>query len=437
MDIRPSRIRSVWFVALILTLSCAQTRTNPPPETPTARGSTPTGALSASADSSGTISCSEEVTGPVPSEYQATYASLEARLTEKLDTLAALPESSGSEPYFGAELIPANGNRGDALLQPNALPAVNLYLDRLQTIGVTGVSIQVSDPLLTSPELDNFSYLEFFRQVVEEAHRRGLKVMAETGPAFPDPQYSKLQIDWSGLTAEEYFSDRKRQLTLIALEIRPDFLSLGNEPETEQLLTGLEFTPEDYRRFLNSAVAEIGGLEGLQLGGGTGSWEDPAYRDAFLQTEGLDFLDTHIYPIAGPATDFLDVVLQSAHLAAAAGRKVVVGESWLYKALPEELVYGASYASLYARDVFSFWQPLDILFIRMMVRMARAKGFAYLSFFWSGYFFAYLDYEQTPAGLSPVELIRTLNQAQYKNLAAGEFTAVGCAYRQEIRSAEG
>jgi hypothetical protein len=132
--------------------------------------------------------------------------------------------------------------------------------------------------------------------------------------------------------------------------------------------------------------------------------------------------------------DLLEVVRENADLAKAAGRKVIIGEAWLYKATPDELEAGISYQEVYMRDVYSFWQPLDILFLRTMIRLARAEEFEYLSFFWSGYFFGYLEYDRATAGLSSAELVRNLNRAQLQNLQAGQATATGCAFRDEIQS---
>jgi hypothetical protein len=378
--------------------------------------------------------CAEDPIPPAPDEFQPVYDFLETRLQEKFRRLPAAGDHPEHETFIGAELSVANGNRGEALLQPSALPAVRLYLDRLQAAGATGVTIQISDPLLTALDVDSLAYLEFFRQAVDEAHARNMRVLVETGPVFPDPEFSNVTVDWSQIHAEEYFEKRKLQLVVIAREVKPDYLSLGNEPGTEQRLTGLDFTPEEYRQFLARTVAEIGSPPDMLLGGGTGSWEDPAFRDAFLQTEGLQFLNIHVYPIVTPQLDLLEVVRENADLAKAAGRKVIIGEAWLYKATPDELEAGISYQEVYMRDVYSFWQPLDILFLRTMIRLARAEEFEYLSFFWSGYFFGYLEYDRATAGLSSAELVRNLNRAQLQNLQAGQATATGCAFRDEIQS---
>jgi len=53
----------------------------------------------------------------------------------------------------------------------------------------------------------------------------------------------------------------------------------------------------------------------------------------------------------------------------------------------------------------------------------------YVSFFWCGFFFSYLEYDETIRDLSPVELYLRLNQAQYANIVAGTLTETGRAYQ--------
>jgi len=171
---------------------------------------------------------------PVPDEYRALYAELEEALNTFQDYLAAHWDGATGSTVFGAELLVANGNRGDVLLQPVTMDAVRLYLDRMQGLGIGGVSVEISYPLLRPDFPRSSDYLEFFREVAQEVHRRGLKLLVESGPVFPDPQYSQVQVDFSGLTVETYFQTRSEQLQLIAREVRPDYLAIGGEPATDR-----------------------------------------------------------------------------------------------------------------------------------------------------------------------------------------------------------
>jgi hypothetical protein len=56
----------------------------------------------------------------------------------------------------------------------------------------------------------------------------------------------------------------------------------------------------------------------------------------------------------------------------------------------------------------------------------------YLWFFWSDFFFGYLDFSDAARNLSALELYRSLNQTQYANLRAGLLSQTGQAYRDLI-----
>ena len=73
-----------------------------------------------------------------------------------------------------------------------------------------------------------------------------------------------------------------------------------------------------------------------------------------------------------------------------------MSEAWLYKVRDGELPWnGPLLTDILARDVFSFWEPLDRRYVEVLVRLAVAKGFAFVSLFWSKYLFSYLDYADT------------------------------------------
>jgi hypothetical protein len=367
-------------------------------------------------------------TAPVPEEYQALYASLEGSLDSFSDYLSQHWDGSTGSTVFAAELLVANGNRGDALLQPATMVSVSLYLDRLQELGVQGVTVAISFPLLSPDFPRSAEYLRFFQGVAQEVHRRGLKLLVETGPVFPDPQYSGVQVDFSRFTTQSYFQAKREQLLLIAREVQPDYLSISGEPTTEQTLTGLSFSPAEYAAFAQETADAIDRSAGILVGAGAGTWEDPAYIRAFVADTSLDFINMHVYPLRSTSADYLLRAVDMAELARASGKKLVMDESWLYKASPSDV--GKPYQEIFPRDVFSFWEPLDIRFIEAIAGLAHYEGFEYVSLFWTNYFFSYLDYDETPKNLSPLELMNRANQAASTSILAGTFSGTGQAFQQ-------
>jgi hypothetical protein len=203
-------------------------------------------------------------------------------------------------------------------------------------------------------------------------------------------------------------------------------------------LTRLRTTPAAWSNFISSTLKNIDHSSGILLGAGTGTWENSSYIKTILSMPGLDYLDyidLHIYPLNQDGA-WLDLALKWANDARAAGKKVTVRESWLYKALFEELGSGGmgNAELMMNRDFYSFWSPLDIRFVRDMIDLADAAKMDFFSFFWTRNFFAYLDYDKTPGNLSTLELNRLINQAGLKNMQKGILSPLGQYFQGKLTS---
>ena len=67
--------------------------------------------------------------------------------------------------------------------------------------------------------------------------------------------------------------------------------------------------------------------------------------------------------------------------------------------------------------------------MRVLGKLARAKGFELISPFWSRYFFSYLPYgEAAQQALAPHALMKQANQAAFAALLANRTTETGRAY---------
>jgi hypothetical protein len=78
----------------------------------------------------------------------------------------------------------------------------------------------------------------------------------------------------------------------------------------------------------------------------------------------------------------------------------------------------AAAPALFGRDVFSFWEPLDARFVTTIVKFSHAMKIDFTSFFWSRYFFGYVEYSDQIGRLPPGELFRLANQAAARNMTA-------------------
>ena len=368
----------------------------------------------------------------VPSEHWELYRALETRLTEFEGRLSKLPKpDKETDVVFGAELLTANGHRGEQLLSPQAFDGNVVYLDKLQEIGIRAVKVAIPYPLLMPRFPRSKEYTAFYARLAQEIHRRGMKMHVGCGVMFPQSEFTtvpKELLDYSKLTVDEFFEQRKRQVEIIAGECSPDYLTIANEPSTERKLTGLDLTPAGYVGYIGETVRKIR-RPGMVICAGAGSWDNPAYAQAFVAIPDLDCLDLHFYPID---STYQASLIQLIDPARRNQKRVIIGEAWLYKSLNAS-GSEATWAPTFGLDVFSFWQTLDQRFIEDMVRLARNGGVEQISFFWSKYFFGYDDYDEKTRRLEPGVLLKLGNQAAWKAIQDGQLSVAGRTYQRLIK----
>ncbi|MBN1382794.1 MAG: hypothetical protein JXA41_14070 [Deltaproteobacteria bacterium] len=184
--------------------------------------------------------CCANEADKVPEDYEDLYRKLEMVMEGELSGLK-MPETRRVErmPLISADLLVANANRGPALLSPDTIPTLRLSLDRFKEIGIQSVKFALHYPLLR-PDFPHASdYLSFYKQVVEEAHARGIKVMPHVTVLFADTPFSPFKDIYGGINLERFKREYRDMIHLIVRELQPDFLTLLTEPDTHAKLTGL------------------------------------------------------------------------------------------------------------------------------------------------------------------------------------------------------
>jgi len=354
----------------------------------------------------------------VPAEYADLYATLDGRLKAIDGYISSRWNRQKHEVVFSAELLTANSNQGEALLREQAWQSVLLNLDRYQLLGVGAVKVAVTYPILIPAFPRSAEYLDFYKRLSQELKRRNLKFLAQMTATFRELVFSSVPVApyYAGLTHERYRREKRQQAEIIIRELRPDYLTVENEPQTQAQNTGLTV---NVQTFTDLVEYILNGLDrqGVLVGAGTGTWDDLAYTQALARTS-VDYIDMHIYPVTG---DFvIDKAFRIAEITRRAGKRLVVGEAWLYKARERELggPAVASAPGLFARDVYSFWEPLDIRFLTSMVKLAHYTKADFVSFFWARHFFGYVDYSDATRRLPPAELFRLANVAAARNMQA-------------------
>jgi hypothetical protein len=239
-------------------------------------------------------------------------------------------------------------------------------------------------------------------------------------------------VDWTTYNVTTFLQGIQDQLLVIAHDIKPDYLTLANEPTTEEGLTGFTITPAVWSAFISSTLKKIDRSSGLLIGAGTGTWEDPAYINTLYNMPGLDYIDLHIYALNTDGT-LLTRALTWATQARAAGKKVTVSEAWLWKAAPAELGGGVAVSdTIMNRDVYSFWSPLDERFFQDIIGLADATNMDFVSFFWTRNLLSYLDYNNATKSLATAEYNREINQASLTAVQNGTESLLGQYLQDEL-----
>jgi hypothetical protein len=384
---------------------------------------------------------------PVPTQYQPLYAALNGQLDQFAAELAVDLKATSAHPnlvtasqtLFSAELPTSIGNCALNPPKPGAWQNLLLALDALHSLGVDAVTVRVAFPLLY-PEFHAsrstyLAFLSFYRRLAAEVHTRGLKLLIKNTPAFADVHDREMGLRpfyRSFRDVRGYVRARAKMAGIIAKELRPDYLTLISEPDTEQTHTGHPVDQPNQAFVLAKTmlqeVRRTGGNR-IQVGAGVGSWH-PRYDllvSLFASLPGIDFIDVHVYPVSRP---FLERLWHIRQIADSFGKRIALSEVWLYKGVPEEFPHtGASSNLVFQRDGHCFWSSLDSKFLRLMAKFAERSDAVILSPFWSKYLFAYAP-EGTPLDLPFDELTGTINRAAAEAMLRGEHTATGKAYME-------
>jgi len=358
-----------------------------------------------------------------PIRYGDLYSALDTKLNSILSHIDAQWTGTIHNVCYAVELIAANGHRGEELLKPESIQAITLMLDRLKALGIRGVKVAVKYPLLKPDFPNSKGYLNFYTKVSQEVKARNLILYVATTAAFRDPSFTTLRVDYTGLTFQQFKKELRQQVETVIANMQPDYLTFANEPETEAMNTGLEFSVQNMREL---AEYVLNGLDrkGALIGAGAGTWDKIEYFQSLSQIPSLDYLDMHIYPIN---SDFvIDKTIRIARIAKDSGKRLLLSETWLYKVWDGELgTATAAAAELFARDVFSFWSPLDQKFIEAMVKLSHLLKIDLCSFFWMQYFYAYIEYDEQKDAMKPSQLFALVNAEAAKNIYSNTLSPTG------------
>ncbi len=372
----------------------------------------------------------------VPAEFRPLYSELSGELGTAEKEVSALPGGGGCALSAPA-LFPASSyfTQYSAPGTP-AWDGMLGMLDRLRALGAGGVSVMISFPDLTPEVRDPGPVLRFYEALAAEVRKRGMKLLVEQfvyPPSTPAPASRFVAGLKRQQDPERTFLDmKKRETELILARIRPDYLSVVTEPETNDRFLGFSIPPADYAAWLRDLLADVSaaGIKGgTRIGAGSGIWESPEYVDAFSKVKGLDYIDLHFYPLRLGTTDYTAALLAAMDRVKRAdpAKGLVISEAWLYKHGAGE-PGGVFDTEAYGRNAYGFWEPLDARFLSLLELIGRKEGVALITPYFPQYFFYSAGHDHAGRPAWPACLPGEWKMAEAAR--PGEMTPLGLAYKK-------
>ncbi len=376
----------------------------------------------------------------MPALYQDLYNLLTTQIGTFDSTVKASWNGAPSGVLYTPQLQSANSNEYTNLLAPYYYTQLVLVeLDGLRALGSQGVTVHIDFPILYQPfYVSNPSqyqqFVNFYRQLAVDIHARGMKMVVEAtvGQPFAGNLAGAFTAFYKTLSWTAYLNARAQNTVNIAQLVQPDYMTVITEPDTESTYAYQPNvnTVSGSTQLLQTILTAVNaaGVKNLEIGAGAGTWiaNFPQYMQSFAGTS-VNFVDMHIYPVNH--SDLMNVIAAVATIQAA-GKRPSISEAWEYKVRDNELGV-LSTTQLYARDPFSFWEPVDIQFLQALSDFANSAHLVFLSPFWSHYFSAYLDYNV--AGLLPdATILQNSYTATASALAVGTITPTGRAWLNRV-----
>jgi len=366
---------------------------------------------------------------PVPAQYQNLFTTIQTQLSGAQQTVDGLPAHANPAMVYGAALLFADGNRGTQLLAPETLPEVRQEIDTLASLGVEGVSIQVSFPLLLPSTASSARYVAFYEQVARDVASKHMILSVEENPVLVGTPFAvSADVSFAGLTDATYAQEQAQMAQIIVDDLHPAYLSLMTEPDTYATYIGLPDLNQP------AASASVVALEvqlikrgRTLLGAGAGSWSSTQF-DQDYATTGVNYIDLHVYPtepqfVANAVTDVAEA--KEAHL------PVVMDEFYLF---PSVVFDGQGTIQKHEIEPFSWLNPLETQFLQTFTEFAQKEGIRYVDAFDSNDLIAKITWQPGDDTTSLAAVDQIYDPVLKADLAKGNVSEVGRAYATMIRS---
>jgi hypothetical protein len=351
---------------------------------------------------------------------------------------------SASSTAMGAELDTVQGDKGYSLLTTSHMQLVSTQIARYKQLGVQSVMLAIGFPTLC-PQFfqsigaaDDFTkFSNFYQQVIQQCHAAGMQVLVESHPLFPSPsssavfsqQASKFTRLLSAANFQKYMAAHNASIAAL----NPDCISIVAEPNTDVAWTGQAAynSPSAMATLVGASASAISAVSSkILVAAGAPSWMTKAqeFDTALYAVNGLGAIDIHTYFTGANDLVTATSLADQAH---ANGKQVVVSECWPSKAgsgTPPSAPIGLGQATLSrAVSSFSFWQPLDAIYIYLWFIWCNVENPQIFCFSYSNLLFAYLNYSQVRS-LSDAQIILDAQAAANQATVSGQPSSTGLYY---------
>jgi len=365
----------------------------------------------------------------VPKKHQVLYTQLQGQVAA---FASQIPGASGPGSVLrGAAWTAAGCDPAPTLLDDLRRQRALRELDALQRAGVQLVTLEVCYPLLSEQFQEPRPTLEHYANLANAVRMRGMRLLVRSRALPPTDGSIVARRYYLRIPRQRYFSERYEEAKAIALALQPDFLTLVTDPQQDA--AGLKLSLKDWRGSLRRTTAGLHGQLGdfvPALGAGAALSDGPELLDAFAAIPGLAYIELRVDRLATPKDNLLARLLSWPERIRAIdpGKRILIGAAWLAKATPQEAAVPSQLGTL-ARDVYSFWAPLDIEFLRVLMRAARARNIEAVVVAQPRYLFAYLDFfDPTTFRATPLLLMELVDRQASAAMASGRLSQTGTAF---------
>lgn len=402
--------------------------------------------------------------GQVPAQWDTAKVQLTLKLNQVNSEILNKWDNQQYCTDFTGNLMLANSNRGYALFTPdtaypypnilyqNALYAkIDTMLMAFDTLGFKSVDLTVQYPMLVDSFTNSTYYLDFYMTVAQKIKQKGFKLIIGCQAAFVDEAFGEPKMvsdiqkhyynpDGNPSTDDtlelvRYKQEKLQMMQTILDSLQPDYLTLEMEPQTQEinLFNLIDYSVDSTISLINFFTSNLA-VSSTLIGAGAGTWDNIQFFEEIAQTN-IDYIDYHIYP---PHFNYIDnIAFKIDSIADVYNKKLVIGESWCYKATNFEMVDitdpVATSAFVYSRDGFDYWESVDTLFVKSMILLSQQSKVELIQFHWPYLLFGQLTYNPITYGsMTPSQQMKAAQNFGYQNMWQFNLSPIGLYVQTEI-----